>query len=222
VLASPARLAAFRAPIPHIPTITHMQSSWRPAAAASSPRRRLLAARQHCRTPVFTHACLRTLLLAPATWPWGKSRCISSAHSLCQAPRSSHLLLVSSIDRLIHYVVLRFFTLPLLATRSQISHPFAGSIFDPGSACLLGAQPEGLSCNSIAGYFMVYFANVTSEMLKSNEPGIFQLVLHPNGVKVFGGPDISLKLGEEHRRLRTSFLPLFTRKALCTYLTVQD
>ena len=85
-------------------------------------------------------------------------------------------------------------------------------------------SPEGMSWNSIAGYFVVNSVNaaVTSEILKSNGPDSFQLVLHPNGVKVFGEHNIAFKWGEEHRRLRKSFLPLFTRKALGMYLTVQD
>ncbi len=56
-------------------------------------------------------------------------------------------------------------------------------------------SPEGLSWNSIAGYVMVYSANaaVTSEILKSNGPDSFQLVLHPNGVKFFGDHNIAFK-----------------------------
>ncbi len=90
-------------------------------------------------------------------------------------------------------------------------------------------SPNGLSWNSIAGCFKMYSANavVTPEILKSNGPASLQLVLHPNGANVVGGLDIAFKLGEEHRRLPKSsffpsFLPLFTRKAMGMYLTVQD
>ncbi len=71
------------------------------------------------------------------------------------------------------------------------------------------SYPEGLSWNSIAGGLKVYSANaaVTSEILKSNGLASIQLVLHPNGAKVVGGPAVSLKLDEEQSRLRKSFLP---------------
>jgi hypothetical protein len=80
-----------------------------------------------------------------------------------------------------------------------------------GSASACSAQ-----WNGIAGYFMVYSANaaVTPEILKSNGPDSFQLVLHPNGVKVFGGPDVSLKLGFVFANL--SFPSSHARPWTCT------
>eukprot|EP00042_Codosiga_hollandica_P016692 m.43330 g.43330 ORF g.43330 m.43330 type:complete len:508 (+) comp46710_c0_seq1:81-1604(+) len=85
-------------------------------------------------------------------------------------------------------------------------------------------NPTGLSWNSIIGIFMVYSAKMetTTEILKSNGPDSFILALHPNGVKVFGEHNIAFKYGEEHIRLRRSFLNLFTRKALGCYLAVQN
>jgi sterol 22-desaturase len=85
-------------------------------------------------------------------------------------------------------------------------------------------SPSGLSWNSIAGYFMIYSAKAetTAAILRSNGPDSFKLVLHPNGVKVFGDHNIAFKWGEELRLLRRSFLTLFTRKALGVYLNLQD
>jgi hypothetical protein len=112
-----------------------------------------------------------------------------------------------------HYFVLRFGAL-LLQSSPLICHTLLQvTSLDMGPYAFWERQrlfsPESLSWNRIAGCFMVYSANaaVTPEILKSNGPASLQLVLHPNGVKVLGGLDISLKLGEEHRRLRKSFLP---------------
>ena len=54
------------------------------------------------------------------------------------------------------------------------------------------------------------------------DPPASSLCCTPNGVKFLGGLDIAFNWGEQHRRLRKSFLPLFTRQALGMYLKVHD
>jgi cytochrome P450 len=48
------------------------------------------------------------------------------------------------------------------------------------------------------------------------------LDLHPNAKMILGTRNIAFMHGPEHKKLRKSFLALFTRRALSTYIVQQD
>jgi cytochrome P450 family 710 subfamily A protein len=85
-------------------------------------------------------------------------------------------------------------------------------------------NPSGLSWNSLAGYFMLFVTqtDLCRYVLSENGPHAFQMILHPNGWKILGRNNIAFKWGEEHKRLRQSFLRLFTPKALGVYVGIQE
>ncbi|UJR24529.1 hypothetical protein I4U23_005904 [Adineta vaga] len=80
-----------------------------------------------------------------------------------------------------------------------------------------------LSWNSIIGRFFVLIAD--SEYCRK----IFErcsaempLVLHPNANRLLGNDNIAFMNGQIHKILRIALLPLFTTKALSTYLHIQE
>ncbi|KAK4529913.1 hypothetical protein CCYA_CCYA02G0778 [Cyanidiococcus yangmingshanensis] len=85
-------------------------------------------------------------------------------------------------------------------------------------------NPSGVSWNSLAGYFMLFVTetDLCRYVLSENGPHAFQMILHPNGWKILGRNNIAFKWGEEHKRLRQSFLRLFTPKALGVYVSIQE
>mmetsp|Transcript_21828 Transcript_21828/g.88897 ORF Transcript_21828/g.88897 Transcript_21828/m.88897 type:complete len:127 (-) Transcript_21828:1415-1795(-) len=46
--------------------------------------------------------------------------------------------------------------------------------------------------------------------------------IHPNAKQIFSSGNIALLWGDVHKALRRSFLPLFSRKAMNTYLPIQE
>ena len=80
-----------------------------------------------------------------------------------------------------------------------------------------------LSWNSIIGRFFVLIADSESsrkvfERCSADMP----LVLHPNANRLLGRDNIAFINGATHKALRIALLPLFTTKALATYLHTQE
>ena len=86
------------------------------------------------------------------------------------------------------------------------------------------AATDGLSWNSIFGTFFVYLRDgkISRRMLAFNEPDDFVAALHPNSAHVFGEENVVFRTGEDHKAMRKSFMPLFTRKAISKYIGIQD
>lgn len=84
--------------------------------------------------------------------------------------------------------------------------------------------PSGLSWNSVAGYFMLFATktDISRRILSINGEDTFKMILHPNGWKILGDNNIAFKSGKVHKALRHSFINLFTRKALESYLHIQE
>jgi cytochrome P450 family 710 subfamily A protein len=80
-----------------------------------------------------------------------------------------------------------------------------------------------LSWNSIIGRFFVLIADSENsrkifEKCSSDMP----LILHPNASRLLGNDNIAFMNGQIHKTLRIALLPLFTTKALSTYLHIQE
>ena len=80
-----------------------------------------------------------------------------------------------------------------------------------------------LSWNSIIGRFFVLITDSESgrkifEKCSSDMP----LILHPNASRLLGNDNIAFMNGHIHKTLRIGLLPLFTTKALSTYLHIQE
>lgn len=61
-----------------------------------------------------------------------------------------------------------------------------------------------------------------SKVFSTNSKDSLLLELHPNARMILGGKNIAFAHGPDHKNLRKSFLPLFTRRALSTYVIKQD
>lgn len=86
------------------------------------------------------------------------------------------------------------------------------------------AAKTGLSWNSIVSKYMVFAtrADFCHKIFNANSPDTLTLVLHPNAYFILGTNNIAFQTGPSHRALRSSFMQLFTPKALSFYLTIQD
>lgn len=109
--------------------------------------------------------------------------------------------------------------------------PFIGSIFplvrDP--YCFWEQQRKwsfvkGISWNYIFGQFTLFATDskISKFFLSNIGNSGFQLRMHYNGKKLVGDNNIAFKSGEELKMLRKSFLPLFTRRALGMYISIQE
>lgn len=86
------------------------------------------------------------------------------------------------------------------------------------------ASEGGLSWNSLLGIFTVFSSRtkISRYVLSHNSPSDFLMWLHPNGTAILGENNIGFMNGSDHKILRKSFLNLFTRRALSTYLSIQE
>lgn len=80
-----------------------------------------------------------------------------------------------------------------------------------------------LSWNTIIGKFFVLttdsgYSRKILEKCSSDMP----LILHPNAYRLLGHDNIAFMNGQIHKSLRIALLPLFTTKALSTYLHIQE
>jgi cytochrome P450 family 710 subfamily A protein len=81
-----------------------------------------------------------------------------------------------------------------------------------------------MSYNSILGKFMVFSTDVevSRKMLSVNDPGSLLMAVHPSAKNILGPNNLAFMHGPPHKAIRKSFLALFTRKALGTYVELQD
>ncbi|CAL5229225.1 g12509 [Coccomyxa viridis] len=86
------------------------------------------------------------------------------------------------------------------------------------------ASFPGLSYNSILGTFMVFSTDtdVSRKMLSVNDPSSLLMAVHPSARNILGPNNLAFMHGPPHKAIRKSFLALFTRKALETYVELQD
>lgn len=82
----------------------------------------------------------------------------------------------------------------------------------------------GFSWNSIFGKFMVFVtdAELSRQVLSVNGKDSLLMALHPSAKNILGEQNLAFMHGPEHKAIRKSFLSLFTRKALGTYVEIQD
>ncbi|MEW5298009.1 MAG: hypothetical protein WDW36_001173 [Sanguina aurantia] len=81
----------------------------------------------------------------------------------------------------------------------------------------------GLSWNSIIGRFTVFVTDPTlvRHVFSFNSDDTLLLDLHPSSKHILGEGNIAFMHGPEHRALRSSFKPMFTRAALAVYVLKQ-
>merc|ERR1711862_644620 len=81
-----------------------------------------------------------------------------------------------------------------------------------------------LSANSLLGQFVVFSGDteISRKIFNSNHPSKLKVVLHPNAEILLGKDNIAFLQGEKHKELRKRLLPLFTKKALAVYLSIQE
>lgn len=82
----------------------------------------------------------------------------------------------------------------------------------------------GISCNSILGRFLIFTTDVsiTRRILNTNGKDSLLLAVHTAGRRILGKDNLAFMHGPEHKAIRRSLLPLFTRKALSMYVLVQQ
>jgi cytochrome P450 family 710 subfamily A protein len=80
-----------------------------------------------------------------------------------------------------------------------------------------------ISWNSIIGqYFVMVTEADTVRKVFENVSSTMPLILHPNAETLLGKDNIAFLNGPEHKNLKASLLPLFTLRALTTYLDIQQ
>ena len=82
----------------------------------------------------------------------------------------------------------------------------------------------GFSYNSLFGKMMLFVTDSEKcrELMAVNDPKRMLMVLHPSAKNILGANNLAFIHGAEHKAMRKSFLSLFTRKALSTYVELQD
>lgn len=86
------------------------------------------------------------------------------------------------------------------------------------------ATGRGYSWNTIISQFVIFVtrADLCHKVFENNSKESFGLELHPNGKILLGDNNIAFQTGPLHKALRTSFMNLFTNKALSMYLKAQE
>lgn len=84
-------------------------------------------------------------------------------------------------------------------------------------------NPHGYSWTSIANQFVVFVtrADLCQKIFAHNSEDTLTLQLHPNGKVILGDNNIAFQSGPGHKALRSSFMNLFSVKALSLYLPIQ-
>eukprot|EP00796_Vickermania_ingenoplastis_P005444 gene5444-3925_t len=84
-------------------------------------------------------------------------------------------------------------------------------------------NPHGYSWTSIANQFVVFVtrADLCQKIFAHNSEDTLTLQLHPNGKVILGDNNIAFQSGPGHKALRSSFMNLFSVKALSLYLPMQ-
>jgi cytochrome P450 family 710 subfamily A protein len=83
---------------------------------------------------------------------------------------------------------------------------------------------HGISWNSLVGKMILFLTDTDQirHVLMKNDEDHFTTQLHPSAKDILGDTNIAFMTGPMHKRLRSSFLDLFTRKALTVYVQAQD
>ena len=63
---------------------------------------------------------------------------------------------------------------------------------------------------------------VSRKMLSVNDESSLLMAVHPSAKEILGPNNLAFMHGPAHKAIRKSFLALFTRKALGTYVELQD
>lgn len=74
------------------------------------------------------------------------------------------------------------------------------------------------------GKFMIFTtdADISRRVFSYNDPDTLLMAVHPSGKNILGEGNLAFMHGPPHKAIRKSFLSLFTRKALATYVELQD
>ncbi|XP_020523479.1 cytochrome P450 710A1 isoform X2 [Amborella trichopoda] len=93
---------------------------------------------------------------------------------------------------------------------------------DQASAAL--SSPLGLSANLLFGRFVVFLrdSGLSQKVFANVRSGVFHLIGHPFGKKLFGEHNLIYMLDHAHKDLRRRLAPNFTPRALATYLPLQS
>lgn len=85
-------------------------------------------------------------------------------------------------------------------------------------------SPQGYSWVAILTQFVVFVtrADLCQKIFATNSEDTLTLQLHPNGKVILGDNNIAFQSGPGHKALRSSFMNLFTTKALSLYLPIQE
>eukprot|EP00897_Mesotaenium_endlicherianum_P007114 jgi/Mesen1/6430/ME000329S05584 len=109
--------------------------------------------------------------------------------------------------------------------------PIVGSIFtmisDPTKYWndqAKAAQKSGLSWNVLLGNYTIFIkdSDISQTVMANVHPKGFRFVGHPLGKKLFGEHNMIFMTGDEHKELRRRLSPMFTLKALGTYIDIQE
>ena len=65
-------------------------------------------------------------------------------------------------------------------------------------------------------------AEISRRVFSYNDPETLLMAVHPSGKNILGEGNLAFMHGPPHKAIRKSFLSLFTRKALATYVELQD
>ena len=65
-------------------------------------------------------------------------------------------------------------------------------------------------------------AEISRRVFSYNDPDTLLMAVHPSGKNILGEGNLAFMHGPPHKAIRKSFLSLFTRKALATYVELQD
>lgn len=106
--------------------------------------------------------------------------------------------------------------------------PFLGSVmkmvFDPYTFWDEQDKMGPLSWNSIVGNFFLFCqdSSLSRKVLQNASNGSLKMCLNLNGERLLGSNNIAFMQGEKHKNLRKQLLPLFTKKALAKYVSIQE
>lgn len=101
--------------------------------------------------------------------------------------------------------------LTLVTTNPELSRKVSPNL-SPAMACVRSGGNRRAHVKSILRM---------AQVMSNNSPDSFFMEIHPNAKRIFSSGNIALMWGEPHKRLRKSFLTLFSHKAMAIYLARQ-
>jgi len=106
--------------------------------------------------------------------------------------------------------------------------PLVGGIIemvnDPASFWIRQDNYGRVSWNYLVGMVMFHTTEpeLSRKVLNADSPDKLKMRLHPNAEKILGSNNIAFMQGAPHKQLRAELLPLFTKRALSCYLSLQE